>query len=118
MDDRFHPLANRLQEIFDLGCAAAVLGWDQSTYMPEGGAPARGRQAALLARLSHEKQTDPELGRMIESLERETDDLSYDSDEAGLLRVARYDFDKASKIPSEFVAALNKHTSESYQAWR
>jgi carboxypeptidase Taq len=99
MDKRFGVLRERLQEIFDLGRAAAVLGWDQSTYMPTGGATARGRQTALLARLSHEKQTDPALGRLIETLEREADDFPYDSDEAGLIRVARYDFDKASKIP-------------------
>jgi carboxypeptidase Taq len=54
---------------------------------------------------------------LIETLEREADDFPYDSDEAGLIRVARYDFDKASKIPSEFVAELNEHASESYQAW-
>jgi carboxypeptidase Taq len=117
MDKRFGELRERLQEIYDLGGAASVLGWDQSTYMPKGGAMARGRQTALLARLSHEKQTDPALGRLIDELEREADDFPYESDEAGLLRVARYDFDKASKIPSEFVAELNEHAAESYQAW-
>ncbi|TFH36605.1 MAG: carboxypeptidase M32 [Anaerolineales bacterium] len=106
-----------LQEIFDLRGAAAVLSWDQSTYMPGGGAAARGRQTALLARLSHEKQTDPALGRMLEKLEAQADNLSYDSDEAGLLRVARDNFDKASKIPNAFIAELNEHASESYQVW-
>ncbi len=117
MDDRFKELKSRLQEIFDLDRAAAVLGWDQSTYMPKGGAGARGRQTALLARLAHEKQVDPVLGRLIDELEATIIDLPYDSDEAGLLRVARYDFEKASKIPSEFVAEMNRHGSESYQVW-
>src|SRR5262249_10624502 len=32
-----------LMEISDLNCAGAVLSWDQATYMPPGGAAARGR---------------------------------------------------------------------------
>ena len=41
-------LKSRLLEISDLRMAAAVLGWDHATYMPEGGADARGRQGAAL----------------------------------------------------------------------
>jgi len=117
MEKRFTELKARLQEISDLGGAAAVLDWDQSTYMPNGGAAARGRQTALLARLSHENQTDPALGRLLDELEKGADNFPYDSDEAGLLRVARHNFEKASKIPSSFVAILNEHASESYQVW-
>ena len=43
-------LKARLREISDLGSASAVLSWDQATYMPEGGADARGRQMAMLSR--------------------------------------------------------------------
>ena len=35
-----------LMEINDLGSAASILHWDQTTYMPPGGAAARGRQLA------------------------------------------------------------------------
>jgi carboxypeptidase Taq len=36
-------LRSRLQEISDLSGAAAVLNWDQATYMPTGGAVSRSR---------------------------------------------------------------------------
>src|SRR5262245_60594813 len=55
-------LKTRLREIADLRAAAAVLDWDQTTYMPEGGAQARGRQTALLSRLAHERWISPEIG--------------------------------------------------------
>ena len=51
-------LKRRLLEISDLAGAGAVLGWDQSTYMPIGGAHARARQGATLSRLAHEKSVD------------------------------------------------------------
>lgn len=36
--EKFDELKARLAEISDLERAAAVLGWDQQTYMPPGGA--------------------------------------------------------------------------------
>ena len=57
MEAKLQELKTRLMEINDLESAAALLSWDQSTYMPPGGAAARARQLATLGRLSHDAQT-------------------------------------------------------------
>ena len=64
-----------LREISDLNAAGGVLNWDQATYMPEGGAGARGRQLAMLYRLAHERAVAPALGRLLDSLVRFGDEL-------------------------------------------
>jgi len=110
-------LKARLLEVNDLGSAAALLRWDQATYMPPGGAEARGRQTATLGRLAHEKFTDAALGRLLDELERETRDLPYDSDEASLVRVTRREYDRAVKVPAAFVSQMSEHDALSYQAW-
>lgn len=117
METKFQELKTRLIEVNDLSSAAGVLYWDQSTYMPPGGAAARGRQLATLSRLAHEKFTDPAIGRLLDALTPYEESHPYDSDEASLLRVARRDYERAIKIPPEFTAAVRKHTSESYQVW-
>jgi len=61
-------LKRRLREISDLNAADDVLNWDQATYMPEGGAGARGRQRAMLNRLAHERAVAPALGTLIDAL--------------------------------------------------
>ena len=61
-------LKRRLREISDLNAASDVLNWDQATYMPKGGAGARGRQRAMLNRLAHERAVAPTLGKLIEVL--------------------------------------------------
>ena len=61
-------LKYRLLEISDLMAAEALLDWDQSTYMPGGGASARARQSATLSRLAHEKSVDPALGDLLDAL--------------------------------------------------
>ena len=85
MEDKLNELKTRLRGIDNLSSAAAVLSWDQSTYMPPAGAPARGRQMATLNRLAHERQTDPALGRLLNQLQPWAESLGYDSDEAALL---------------------------------
>ena len=52
-----HPKLQELKalllEVDDIGSAGSVLSWDQTTHMPPGGAPARGRQLATLSKLAH-----------------------------------------------------------------
>ena len=114
---RLGELKHRLSEIADLGSAGAVLGWDQATYMPAGGAPARARQGATLSRLAHEKAVDPALGKLIDSLAPYAASLPYNSDAASLVRVAKRDFEKAIKVPADYVARASAAGSASYDAW-
>ncbi|MBI5564032.1 MAG: carboxypeptidase M32 [Chloroflexi bacterium] len=104
-------------EVDDLNRATAVLSWDQTTYMPPGGAAARGRQMATLSRLAHEKFTTAAIGKLLDALRPYEESLPYDSDEASLLRVTRREYEKLTKVPAAFVAKLNTHQAESYQTW-
>jgi len=90
-------LKQRLREISDLNAAGDVLNWDQATYMPEGGAGARGRQRAMLNRLAHERAVEPALGRLIDALARYGESLPYDSDDASLIHAARRDTKRRSR---------------------
>jgi len=117
MDAKYEELRNRLTEINDLMSAAALLSWDQSTYMPTGGSEARGRQMATLTRLAHEKFTDSAIGKLLEDLKGYEQSLPYDSDEAGLIRVTRREYERKVKVPSSFAAELSNHQSASFDAW-
>ena len=117
MQDTLKELKARLLEVNDLSMAAAVLRWDQATYMPPGGAPARGRQLATLGALAHSKLIDPAIGRLLDQLEPLTRALPADSDDASLVRVTRREYDQAVKVPSDLVAELNQHAASSYQLW-
>ena len=117
MEAKLQKLKCHLTEINDLNSAAALLQWDQSTYMPPCGDDARARQIATLGRLAHEKFIDPNIGRLLEELRFYADSLPYDSDDASLIRVTRGDYERAIQVPPSFVAELSSHGSASYQAW-
>jgi len=117
LEEKLKELKARLAEIDDLESAAALLVWDQNTYMPPGSAPARARQIATLQRLAHEKLTDVSMGRLLDELRPYEESLPYDADEASLIRVTRRDYERAIKVPPAFVAQLSDHMSASYQVW-
>ncbi len=110
-------LKRRLLEIYDLNAAGSVLSWDEATYMPAGGAIARGRQTATLRRLAHERFVDPALGRLVDELQSYAEGLPPNADDTRLIHVTRLDFEKAIKVPSEYVARANAHGSACYNAW-
>ncbi|HEY9614876.1 carboxypeptidase M32 [Allocoleopsis sp.] len=110
-------LKSRLAEIHDIEAAASLLYWDQATYMPPGGAAARGRQLATLQQISHSKFIDPAVGELLEDLRPYEESLPYDSDEASLIRVTRRNYEIAVRVPAKFMAQLSMHRTQTYEAW-
>ena len=118
IDADFADLKQRLKTIEDIEDAQKVLVWDQATYMPRGGAEARGRQLGLLSRLSHERLTDPAIGRLLDSVASWAEAQGAESDEAALVRVARRDYDRATRVSSSFVHRFAEHSAATYHAWQ
>ena len=109
----YDELLARLRTVRDLSGAASVLMWDQMTYMPPGGASARGQQLGTLQRLSHELFTEERMGALLGELEAS----SAFGDDDGLVRLVRRQYDRAVRVPSSFAAEISAHTTESYEAW-
>jgi carboxypeptidase Taq len=117
MEEKFQELKSRLAEISDLEMVVSLLNWDQSTYMPPGGAPARGRQMATLARLAQEKFSDPIIGQLLDDLQPCVENLAYDSDEASLVRRTRQEYERVLKVPPAFMAEYINHAASLFQLW-
>lgn len=117
MEPKFLELKERLAPIYDLQMAAAVLAWDQETHMPTGGAEARAWQLGTLLSLAHEKFTGDEIGQLLDDLKAYEASLSYDSDEASLLRVARREYHRLVRVPTEFVVRQTEAQALSYTEW-
>src|ERR1700674_4692670 len=118
MSDSLERMKAILAEVTDLSRAAALLDWDQETYMPPGGVTARSEQLSTLLRLSHVRFTGDEVGRLLAELEDETSGRPFDSYEASLVRVTRRDYDKDRKLPPELVSEFAGAGSEALPVWR
>jgi len=117
MEEKLKLFKEKMADIVYLNQAGAVLGWDQNTYMPAGGAEARGNQLAVISRISHEWSTSDEMGKLIDELVPYTQQMDPDSDDACLLRVAKKDYDFDTRVPSAFVAEFAQVTTMAFNAW-
>lgn len=117
MQQKIQKLKNILAEIADLKGAIALLEWDQQTYMPRGGAEARGRQLGTLGRLEHEMSTSPELGKLLDELGNRTESMDPDSDNARMIKFAVRDYERATCVPPDFVVEKAQVTSMAHHAW-
>ena len=117
MADALQELKERLGLITDLQHALGVLGWDQRTYMPPGGAAGRATAMASLSRLEHDYATSPELGRLLDELEPLAADEADESDDACLIRRVRYEYERDRKLPPEFVSEWSHARAIASQVW-
>ena len=118
MNDTLQKLKDIFGEIADLNRAVGVLAWDQETYMPPGGVEGRASQVSTLSRMAHARFTSDEVGGLLDAAGAEVAGLPFDSDEASLVRVARRDYEKERKLPSDLVAEMASAGSTAQPVWQ
>src|ERR1700687_2652697 len=106
MSDSLERLKAILAEVTDLSRAAALLEWDQETYMPPGGVAARSDQLSTLLRLSHVRLNAGEAAPLPAKRGNKTSEKQFDSSEASLVRVPRRDYEQERKLPPDLVAEV------------
>ncbi|MFC0411041.1 carboxypeptidase M32 [Roseomonas elaeocarpi] len=117
MNDPYGRLKARFNRIGALGEASAILGWDASAMMPEGGAASRGEQLAVLAGLSHELLTAPAVADDLAAAESQGTAEGDFWDEQNL-QLMRRAFRRASALPTELVEAATRANSACEKVWR
>ena len=112
-----HPLSHynqyksALQKIADIKYSAALLEWDQETYLPKNGNEARGRQIATLNELAHEQFTDSKLGDLMGELI--ISNLLNDHDKRNVI-LSLEDYNRNKKLPSAFVRKMSEAVNKSF----
>jgi carboxypeptidase Taq len=117
MQEKLEQFKHRMMEITDLGRAEALLGWDQQTYMPRGGAEDRGNVLERVAGLSHRMFTSVEMGEMLAELVPYAENLDPESDDACLIKRTAHDYEKMTRVPGEWVAEFARITTLAQVAW-
>ena len=112
--DAYEELLERLKDIDLVNQIGGLLGWDQEVLMPPKAAKLRAEQLSWVSKTGHEKLTHPRIGELLNILERE-ENLS--EIQKGNIRLTRDSYNKATKLPTEFVAEMAKHKSKSQISW-
>jgi carboxypeptidase Taq len=116
MKESLEYIYKEQKEVSLYGGIAALLGWDQMTYMPPKGAEERADQLSLISRLAHERVTSETLYTHLKKLNDAASTLTP-KDKLVVTKLFR-DVEKARKLPAEFVEKMTKITSIAYGVWQ
>ena len=116
-ETKLDQLKEILGEVADLNAVGSLLGWDQQTYMPRGGAEVRGYQLATIGKIAHQKFTSEQVGELLEELKPAVAEMDPDSDEARLVKVTTRLYEKKVKVPTEWVMEFAQVTTAAQEAW-
>ncbi len=115
IDAAFSELTTRVKRVHTLGLIGELLGWDEQVNLPPGGAEQRAAQHAALAEAQHEAASAARLGELL--LELEQQDATLSADQRAVVVQVRRDFDRATKLPADFVREKAAQGSRGYHAW-
>ena len=116
-EENLSLLRDHYREMNALRGVQALLNWDQLVMMPSGSAEGRSQQMALIGGLAYDQTTSPELGLLIEDLATQIPDLDVDDPIAREIKVARRNFELATKIPKAKMLEFITTTSLAQDIW-
>src|SRR5688572_15888101 len=102
-----------LKQAHTLGTVGELLGWDEQVNLPPGAAEQRAGQHAVLAETTHAAASDPRIGAALGVLEK----VELPGDQRAVVAQARKDYDRATKLPADFVREKAAQGSRGYHAW-
>src|SRR5690606_14304868 len=111
----FAELVAAVKRAHTLGTVAGLLGWDEPVNLPSGAADQRASQHAALAEVHHAASSDPRVGDALKTLEGPG--VSLSAEQRARVANAPRDYDRATKLPPEFVREKATQDSRGYHAW-
>ena len=112
--DLYNEYVQQMRKIADVKNAAALLQWDQETYLPPKGAAFRGQQLATLSEIAHEWNTAPALGHLLTELNGR-DQLT--EEEKRNVALSLEDYNKQKKFSPAFIRLLSETSSRAFHTW-
>ena len=104
-----------LKRAHALSTVGELLSWDEQVNLPAGAAEQRASQQAALAEAQHAAASDPRIGGWLAMLEAGAAGLN--DDQRAIVKQARRDYDRATKLPAEFVRDKAAQGSRGYHVW-
>jgi carboxypeptidase Taq len=112
--DRLCVLA---REVALLASAEALLAWDERTKLPPAGGEYRAEQVSYLAGLIHRRQTDREVGGLLDELLGSPLAADPHGDTGAVIHNLKHDYDQKTKLPQALVEELARTAVLGQQVW-
>ncbi len=107
-------LRHLVQHAATLESIGQLLGWDEQVNLPPGAAGQRAAQQAALAATIQAAGSVPRIGELLAELEATAE---LDAGGRAIVAQARRDYDRATRLPPDFVREKAAQESRGFHAW-
>ncbi len=114
----YKKLMEKTRELVVLGSAQGIINWDMETMMPPKAIGLRSQQLALLSKIAHKMFTDPEIGKLLESIEKDSNYDQLDAVQKRNVHLIRKNYDEQTKLPEELVTETAKQRAIAVDVWK
>ena len=114
---KYGQLTEKLTEIEKLAGIKGLLGWDEMVLLAPGSATARNDQKAALSGVIYEKQTSPELAKLITELKTSALSELPTNYERAVVRDAARDYDLTVRKSKDMAIREAELEGRGYQVW-
>lgn len=116
MTQAYASLEARFTKMYRLGGAAAILGWDAATMMPDGSNNPRSNTLATLEGIAHDMLIAPEMKQLLSAAEKNAAKLN--SWQRANLKLMRRQWLHATAVDPKLVEKLVIASNQCEHAWR
>lgn len=114
----YKKLLEKMKDISVLSSAAAILRWDMETMMPPKGITLRSLQLAMLSRIGHKMNTDPQIGHLLEETKKNPRYSRLNQVQKRNLYLIAKHYNEQTRLPEELVAETSKQKALTVDTWK
>lgn len=115
---KYEQLLEYNKELAIIGSASSILHWDMETKMPPQGVELRSQQLAFLQKTIHQKLTNPETGKLLDSIEKDPDYDTLDQVAVRNVYLSKKAYNEAIKLPEKLVVDITKQQTIGVNVWK
>jgi carboxypeptidase Taq len=114
----YDKLLAKVKDPLILQSATSIIHWDMETKMPPRGINLRSQQLALLSQIEHKMITDPEIGILLEKVEKHKDYENLNKFQKRNVHLIRKNYDEQTKLPEKLVVETARQQAITVDIWK
>jgi carboxypeptidase Taq len=118
IDLAYRQLLSKIKDLMVLSTAEGIIHWDMETYMPPNAVEQRSQQLALLSRIHHKLGTDPQIGKLLNTILSSSEHQAFEEVEKRNLYLVNKTYLEQTALPEKLVGDLAMQEALTVNAWK
>jgi carboxypeptidase Taq len=114
----YKRLMKKFKDLVVLQSAESLVSWDMETMMPPKAIGLRSQQLSLLSVMEHKMSTDPEIGTLLQKINRSRHIDELDKVQRRNVYLIQKHYDEQTKLPEKLVAQISKQQAIATDVWK